>query len=163
MHRTVSDEALRTYPGLPHRMERIAEVDGTLYVNDSKATNAASAAPALAAYAPAPAPRIHWIVGGLAKTEGVGECEPLLGNVAHAYLIGDAAPMLGRTLAGRVPLTVSGTMDAAIAAARAAAQPGDVVLLSPAAASFDQFRDFEHRGDTFRDLVRSLTAGEAQP
>lgn len=157
------NRGLRTYPGLPHRMERIGEVDGVLYVNDSKATNAASAAPALAAYSPAPAPRIHWIVGGMAKGEGVGECEPLLGNVAHAYLIGDAASMLERTLAGRVPLTVSNTMDAAIAAAHAAAQPGDVVLLSPAAASFDQFRDFEHRGDHFRDFVRSLTAGEAQP
>ncbi len=156
-------EALRTYPGLPHRMERIAEVDGVHYVNDSKATNAASAAPALAAYPPAPTPRIHWIVGGLAKGDGVGECEPMLGNVAHAYLIGDAAPMLERTLAGRVPLTVSRTLDAAIAVAYAAAQPGDVVLLSPAAASFDQYRDFEHRGDHFRDLVRSLTAGEAQP
>ena len=160
---SVVKAALRTYPGLPHRMERIAEIDGVLYVNDSKATNAASAAPALAAYPPATTPRIHWIVGGLAKGEGVGECEALLGNVAHAYLIGDAAPMLERTLAGRVPLTVSGTMDAAIAAARAAAQPGDVVLLSPAAASFDQFRDFEHRGDHFRNLVHALTAGEAQP
>ncbi len=163
VHRDVLMEALRTYPGLPHRMERIAEVDGVLYVNDSKATNAASAAPALAAYPPAPAPRIHWIVGGLAKSEGVGECEPLLDSVAHAYLIGDAASMLERTLAGRVPLTVSGTMDAAIAAACAAAQPGDVVLLSPAAASFDQYRDFEHRGYHFRDLVRSLTAGDTQP
>ena len=157
------EAGLRTYPGLPHRMERIADIDGVLYVNDSKATNAASAAPALAAYPPAPNPRIHWIVGGLAKTEGVGECEPLLGNVAHAYLIGDAAPMLERTLAGRVPLTVSTTLDAAIAAARAAAQPGDVVLLSPAAASFDQFRDFEHRGDHFRSLVTSLANGEGQP
>jgi UDP-N-acetylmuramoylalanine--D-glutamate ligase len=156
-------DALGTYPGLPHRMERIAEIDGVLYVNDSKATNAASAAPALAAYPPAPHPRIHWIVGGLAKTDGVGECEPLLGNVAHAWLIGDAAPMLERTLAGRVPLTVSGTMDAAVAAAHAAAQAGDVVLLSPAAASFDQFRDFEHRGDHFRALVTSLANGEGQP
>lgn len=151
-------KGLATYPGLSHRMERIAEIGGVLYVNDSKATNAEAAAPALAAYPPAVdgRPRIHWIVGGLAKVEGVGECDAWLGHVARAYLIGDAAPMLARELGDRVPHAVSGTLDIAVAAARAHAQPGDVVLLSPAAASFDQFRDFEARGDAFRAIVTGL-------
>lgn len=148
---------LASFGGLPHRMERIAEVDGVLYVNDSKATNAASAAPALAAYPPSPNPRIHWIVGGLAKGEGIGECAPFLSHVAHTYLIGDATEMLARTLDGQLGFTRSGTLEAAVAAAHAAAKPGDIVLLSPAAASFDQYRDFEHRGDSFRALVAALT------
>lgn len=149
---------LASFGGLPHRMERIAEKDGVLFINDSKATNAASTAPALAAYPPTAdgRPRIHWIVGGLAKEDGLGECAAHLGNVARAYLIGDAAPMLARHLAGVVPVEHSGTLDAALCDAMAQTQPGDVVLLSPAAASFDQFRDFEHRGDSFRDLVVAL-------
>lgn len=148
---------LRSFRGLPHRLEHIADVDGVAYVNDSKATNAASAAPALAAFPPGKdGPRIHWIVGGLAKEEGVGECDALLDNVARAYLIGEAASMLERALDGRVPLLDSGTLAMAVASAHSQAGPGDVVLLSPAAASFDQFRDFEHRGDVFRQLVLAL-------
>ena len=150
---------LKSFPGLPHRMERIAEIDGVLYVNDSKATNPASSAPALAAWPPVNGrPRIHWIVGGLAKGEGVGECAPVLPHVAHAWLIGDAAPMLERVLAGEVETTRSSTMEAALAAARVAARSGDIILLSPAAASFDQFTDFEARGDRFRALVGSILA-----
>jgi UDP-N-acetylmuramoylalanine--D-glutamate ligase len=156
-------KGLTTYPGLAHRMERIATIDDVLYVNDSKATNAEAAAPALAAYPPADdgRPRIHWIAGGLAKTDGIGECEAWLSHVARAYLIGDAAPMLDRVLGDRLPHEVSGTLEAAIAAARVNAQPGDVVLLSPAAASFDQFRDFEARGDAFRAMVTALTERES--
>lgn len=155
------EAALRSFPGLAHRMERIATIDDVLFVNDSKATNAASAAPALSAYPPAPAPRIHWIVGGLAKGEGVGECAALLDHVARAYLIGDAAPMLSRVIGDRAPTTMSGTLDVAVAQAARNAQPGDVVLLSPAAASFDQFRDFEARGEAFRALVLALAAQHA--
>ena len=154
------EAGLRSFPGLEHRMERVAEIGGVLYVNDSKATNPASSAPALAAYPPNEArPRIHWIVGGLAKGEGIGECTPWLGHVACAYLIGDAAPMLAATLSGRVSIETSVTLDHAVAAAAAAARPGDVVLLSPASASFDQFRDFEHRGQCFRDAVADLSGG----
>ena len=115
--------------------------------------------PALAAWPPNPNPRIHWIVGGLAKGEGIGECEGWLGHVAHAWLIGDAAPMLARVLGDRVSVTHSGTMEAAVNAAAAVAKPGDVILLSPAAASFDQFRDFEARGDAFRQAVNAVIAG----
>ncbi len=161
----IIEDALRTYPGLPHRMERIAEANGILFINDSKATNAASAAPALAAYPPAAdgRHRVHWIAGGLAKEDGLGECAAHLGNVARAYLIGDAAPMLARHLAGQVPVEQSGTVDAAIRDAVSHAQSGDVILLSPAAASFDQFRDFEARGAQFRTIVTSIIAsGEAQ-
>ncbi len=154
------NRSLRTYPGLPHRMERVAETNGSLFVNDSKATNAASAAPALAAYPPAAdgRARIHWIAGGLAKEDGLGECAAHLGNVARAYLIGDAAPMLARHLAGLVPVEHSGALDAAIRDAMVHAQSGDVILLSPAAASFDQFRDFEARGDAFRAIVAQIIA-----
>jgi UDP-N-acetylmuramoylalanine--D-glutamate ligase len=140
-------------------MERVTERDGVLFVNDSKATNAASSAPALAAYPPIDGrARIHWIVGGLAKGEGVGECGAWLGHVAAAYLIGDAAPMLAGALAGHVTTHSCGTLDVAVQRAAAAARAGNVVLLSPAAASFDQFRDFEQRGDMFRTYVAALSA-----
>ncbi|MFM6853173.1 MAG: glutamate ligase domain-containing protein, partial [Sphingopyxis sp.] len=129
--------------------------------NDSKATNAASSAPALAAWPPVGAPRIHWIVGGLAKGDGIGECANWLHHVAHAYLIGDAAPMLARTLGQHVPHTIDATLDATVAAAARRARPGDVVLLSPAAASFDQFSDFEARGMAFRAAVAALVEGAA--
>jgi UDP-N-acetylmuramoylalanine--D-glutamate ligase len=148
----VISEALRTYPGLPHRMERIAERNGVLWVNDSKATNPTSTAPALAAY-----PAIHWIVGGLAKTNDLDACEPHLGHIRAAYTIGDSAEMYARLLAGRVPVVSTAvTLDEAVRQAAAAAQSGEVVLLSPACASFDQFRDFEARGDAFRALVEGL-------
>ncbi len=157
------ERGLASFAGLPHRMERIARIDGVDFINDSKATNPESAAPALAAFAPIDGrPRIHWILGGLAKGEGLGACEGMLGHVAHAYAIGDGAAMFMAALDGRVAATHSGTLEAALAAARAAAQPGDVVLLSPAAASFDQFRDFEARGDAFRALVTGQQ-GATQP
>ncbi len=142
---------LETYPGLPHRMERVATKAGVLYVNDSKATNAEAAAPALTAYQ-----RIHWIAGGRAKGADLGQLTDQLDNVVEAYLIGEAAGLFERLLAGRVPVTMADTLDRAVPAAAAAAQPGDTVLLSPACASYDQFRDFEARGDRFRALVEAL-------
>jgi len=146
------EEGLRTYPGLPHRMERVAERNGILFVNDSKATNPDSAAPALAAY-----PSIHWIVGGLAKTHSLGPCEAQLGHVRGAYTIGDSGPMFAQLLAGKVPVTECGVLDAAVEAAAGAAKAGEVVLLSPACASFDQFRDYEARGQAFREAVGALS------
>ena len=144
-------EGLATYPGLPHRMERVAEKEGVLFVNDSKATNPDSTAPALGAY-----PNIHWILGGLPKSEDLDACAPYLGNVKGAYTIGEAGPMFARLLTGKVPVRESGTIDQAVRDAAAAAEAGDVVLLSPACASFDQFKDYEARGEAFRAAVEAL-------
>ena len=147
------DQALVSYPGLPHRMEHVAEIDGVAYVNDSKGTNTAASAPALAAFE-----NIHWIVGGLAKEPGLGECEAELPHVKAAYTIGKAGPAFAELLEGRVPVTRSETLERAVRDAAAAAQAGDTVLLSPACASFDQFRDFEQRGEAFRTAVGELGA-----
>ncbi|MEQ7873424.1 UDP-N-acetylmuramoyl-L-alanine--D-glutamate ligase [Sphingomonas sp. ASV193] len=145
-------EGLMTYPGLPHRMERIRDRDGVLFVNDSKATNAEAAAPALAAY-----PRVRWIVGGRAKAETLGETEKHLGHVAHAYTIGEAGPMFARLLRDRgIAVSECESLENAVKMAARDSQAGDTVLLSPASASFDQFRDFEARGDRFRQLVGEL-------
>jgi len=152
---------LKTFKGLPHRMEQVAEADGVIYINDSKATNPASAAPALAAFPPAPRPRIHWIVGGLPKGDDLDECQPYFRNLAAAYTIGDAGPRFAELLEPYVPVERSEMMCEAIRQAREAAKPGEVVLFSPACASFDQFRDYEARGDAFRQEVAALTSGEA--
>jgi UDP-N-acetylmuramoylalanine--D-glutamate ligase len=144
-------EGFETYPGLPHRMERIRELNGVLYVNDSKATNATSTAPALAAY-----PKVHWILGGQAKSDELDACAPHYNHVCAAYVIGDAADMFEALLAPHMPVTNAGTLDAAIEAASAVAKNGETVLLSPACASFDQFRDYEARGDAFRAAVEAL-------
>jgi len=151
--------AIPTFRGLPHRMERVAEANGVLFINDSKATNPASAAPALAAFPPNPSPRIHWIVGGLPKGEDLDDCFPWFGNVAAAYTIGDAGPIFADLLAPHMKVTRSEMMAEAIREAIAAARPGDVIMLCPACASFDQFRDYEARGDAFRQIVEALTAG----
>ena len=144
--------ALPSFKELPHRMERVTDKGGVLFVNDSKATNPDSTAPALAAY-----PHIHWIVGGRAKTEDLGPCEAQLGHVRAAYTIGESGPMFFRLLDGKVPaVTQSGTLDRAVKDAAGAAKAGEVVLLSPACASFDQFRDYEHRGAAFREAVEAL-------
>ena len=146
------DEGLHTFAGLPHRMQRVATVNGVAYVNDSKATNPESAAPALGAF-----PRIHWIVGGRAKGDDLDPCAPYFANVAAAYTIGEAGPRFFEVLKGCVPVVQeAGTLAAAVAHAAAAAQPGDTVLLSPACASFDQFRDYEERGAAFRAAVEKL-------
>jgi UDP-N-acetylmuramoylalanine--D-glutamate ligase len=151
----VSDEivarALETYPGLPHRMERVAEKDGVLFVNDSKATNPTSTAPALAAY-----PAVRWILGGLPKGDNLAPCEPYLGHVRAAYTIGEAGPMFARLLRPKVPVTECGELGAAVTAAANDSQAGEVVLLSPACASFDQFKDYEARGAAFRAAVEAL-------
>jgi UDP-N-acetylmuramoylalanine--D-glutamate ligase len=152
--------ALATFRGLPHRMERVAEAGGVLYINDSKATNPASTAPALAAFPPAPGRRIHWILGGLPKGDDLDECAPYFGNVAAAYTIGEAGPRFAEILKDRMPVTRSEMMCEAIREAMVAAHPGDVVLLSPACASFDQFRDYEARGDAFRQIVHALLEPE---
>jgi UDP-N-acetylmuramoylalanine--D-glutamate ligase len=151
----MSEEAiargLETYPGLPHRMERVAEKNGVLFVNDSKATNPTSAAPALAAY-----PAVHWILGGLPKSDDLDACEPFLDHVRAAYTIGEAGPMFAKLLRSRVPVSECEMLFEAVAEAAEAARPGEVVLLSPACASFDQFRDYEARGDAFRAAVEAL-------
>jgi UDP-N-acetylmuramoylalanine--D-glutamate ligase len=142
---------LRTYPGLAHRMERIREKGGVLFVNDSKATNPTATAPALAAFE-----RIRWICGGQAKTDNLDECAPHFGHVLKAYTIGEAGELFARLLSPDVPVKNCGKLDEAVREAAADAAPGDTVLLSPACASFDQFRDFEDRGERFRALVRGL-------
>ncbi len=152
--------ALATFRGLPHRMERVAEADGVLFINDSKATNPSSAAPALGAFPPRPNKRIHWILGGLPKGDGLDECVPYFGNIKAAYTIGEAGPKFADLLAPVMPVRRSEMLCEAIRQAIEAAKPGDVVLLSPACASFDQFRDYEARGDSFRQIVQALTEGE---
>lgn len=152
--------ALQSYASLPHRMQRVKELNGVLYVNDSKATNPASTAPALAAYPPLDGrPRLHWIVGGLAKTDNLDECAPHFGNVAAAYTIGEAGHMFADLLKDHMAVDDSEMLSAAVRRAARVAQPGDVVLLSPACASFDQFRDFEARGDAFVAAVAALEEG----
>ncbi len=142
---------LRSYPGLPHRMERVATKGGVLYVNDSKATNPTSTAPALAAY-----PAIHWILGGKAKTDELDACLPYIGHVRAAYVIGAAADLFETLLKAHVPVVKAGTLDQATVLAAQAARPGEVVLLSPACASYDQFSDFEARGQAFCAAVGRL-------
>jgi UDP-N-acetylmuramoylalanine--D-glutamate ligase len=146
---------LASFPGLPHRMEEVGRRGRVLFVNDSKATNADSTEKALTAFRD-----IHWILGGKAKDGGIFPLVPYFERVAHAYLIGAASDAFAATLEGAVPYTRCGTLDVAVetAAANAAASgvPEPVVLLSPACASYDQFRNFEVRGDRFRELVKGL-------
>ena len=149
--------AMPYFNGLPHRMERVTEHEGVLFINDSKATNTDSTAPALAAYLPDPDPRIHWIVGGLPKEDGLGPCEQHLGNVAAAYTIGEAGPRIAELLAPHVPVERAELLCEAVKRATATAKRGDVILFSPACASFDQFRDYEQRGDYFRKVVAAVT------
>lgn len=145
------EKGLMTYPGLPHRMERVAEKKGVLFVNDSKATNPTSTAPALAAF-----PVIHWILGGLAKTDDLDACAPHFDHVRAAYTIGDAGEMFARLLRPIMPVSECGTLDKAVRVAAEAAREGEVVMLSPACASFDQYKDYEARGDAFRAAVGAL-------
>jgi UDP-N-acetylmuramoylalanine--D-glutamate ligase len=153
--RRTACDALRTFPGLAHRQEVIRVVRGVAYVNDSKATNPDAAARALACYRD-----IYWIAGGRPKAGGLEALEPFLDRVRHAFLIGEAMDPFARALDGKVALSRHCVLDAAVNAAREMAErdgrPGAVVLLSPACASFDQFRNFEARGDAFRSLVGGL-------
>ncbi|NLT07027.1 MAG: UDP-N-acetylmuramoyl-L-alanine--D-glutamate ligase [Solirubrobacterales bacterium] len=150
-------DALRTFPGVEHRLEDVATVAGVLYVNDSKATNPASALRGLQSFDGG----VHAILGGSLKGGGF---EDLRGEVAArcaaCYLIGDAADRLAADLEGAAPLVRSGTLERAVADATAAASPGEVVLLSPACASFDAFASYEHRGRRFKELVADLRGGE---
>jgi UDP-N-acetylmuramoylalanine--D-glutamate ligase len=145
------EQGLRSYPGLPHRMERIREKDGVLFVNDSKATNPTATAPALAAFE-----RIRWICGGQAKTDNLDECAPHFGHVAKAYTIGEAGELFASLLSPHMAVAECETLERAVGAAAAEAEAGETVLLSPACASFDQFRDFEDRGNQFRALVGGI-------
>lgn len=142
--------ALATYPGLAHRQELVATQGGVTYINDSKATNADAAEKALVCYE-----NIHWIIGGQAKEGGINSLVPHFDRIKHAYLIGDAADDFARVLEGRVPYTRCGSLLMAVTKAAATAETGDVVLLSPACASWDQFKSFEHRGEVFRQLVEA--------
>ncbi|HUB98085.1 MAG TPA: UDP-N-acetylmuramoyl-L-alanine--D-glutamate ligase [Stellaceae bacterium] len=147
---------IASFSGLEHRLEHVATIEGVTYVNDSKATNAEAVANALAHI-----DAVHWIAGGRAKEGGITSLTSYFPHLRHAYLIGEAAPEFARTLAGKVPFTMVGDLESAVAAAHAAARPHDTVLLSPACASFDQFRDFEARGERFRALVEALPGRRA--
>jgi UDP-N-acetylmuramoylalanine--D-glutamate ligase len=146
---------LRSFPGLAHRMEEVGRRGSALFVNDSKATNADSTAQALVCF-----DDIFWIAGGKPKTGGIESLREFFPRIRKAYLIGEAAMEFAATLGDAVPHKITGTLDKAIAAAArdagmsTAREP--VVLLSPACASFDQYRNFEVRGDAFRTLVRAL-------
>jgi UDP-N-acetylmuramoylalanine--D-glutamate ligase len=153
--------AMMSFPGLAHRMEIVGRAGRTVFVNDSKATNADAAAKALASFEP-----IYWIAGGLAKSGGIESLEEFFPRITKAYLIGAAADSFSATLAGKVPHVIAGDLATALrlAAADAAVDdaPEPAVLLSPACASFDQFKDFEARGDAFRKAVAELEEpGEA--
>lgn len=146
---------LKTFPGLKHRMQPVARRGSVSFINDSKATNADAAAPALSSY-----DRIYWIAGGLPKSGGISSLSSLFPRIAKAYLIGEAAAEFAATLGDTVPYEISGTLDKAVEHAASDAQKdentGNVVMLSPACASFDQYKNFEVRGDAFVAHVAAL-------
>jgi len=146
-----------TYPGLPHRQQRIVTIDGVIFINDSKATNADASERALVCY-----DRVIWIAGGMAKEGGIEPLVPLFPRIARALLIGRDAPEFAVTLTRHgVPFDIVGTLEAAVPAAFAAAtsENAPIVLLSPACASWDQFTGYDQRGDRFAELARGLQAG----
>jgi UDP-N-acetylmuramoylalanine--D-glutamate ligase len=153
--------AIRSFPGLAHRQELVAAIDGVRFINDSKATNADATEKALACYQ-----AIYWIAGGLPKEGGITPLAPYFGRLRHAFLIGAATEEFAATLGTSVPLTRCGDLATAVAAAAAQARrdevAGAVVLLSPACASYDQFANFEARGDAFRGLVQGLRVAGGQ-
>lgn len=146
---------IATFPGLEHRLERVGDIEGVTFINDSKATNADATAQALAVY-----DRVYWIAGGKAKDGGIEALAKFFPRIAKAYLIGEAAPKLALTLAGQAPSVQCATMDKAVTQAfkdaRASKDKNAIVLLSPACASFDQYKDFEARGAHFKNLVQAL-------
>ena len=142
---------LETFPGLPHRSQLLGDFHGVAFVNDSKATNADAAQQALRAF-----PRIRWIAGGLGKEGGIESLRNDLGAVAKVYLIGHSARDFALQLPAGVDHEVCETLENAVSRAAAEAEPGDTVLLAPAAASFDQFRDFEKRGEAFAAAVERI-------
>jgi UDP-N-acetylmuramoylalanine--D-glutamate ligase len=147
------EQALHSFAGLPHRSQLVAERGGVRFVNDSKATNVDSAAKALQAFG-----KIRWIAGGMGKDGGIAALAPFLGSVVKAYLIGHSARDFALQL-GDTPHEICETMERAVARAAAEAEPGEVVLLAPAAASFDQYPNFEKRGEDFTARVRALAGG----
>ncbi|MEO0882210.1 MAG: UDP-N-acetylmuramoyl-L-alanine--D-glutamate ligase [Pseudomonadota bacterium] len=151
-------QAIQSFPGLPHRLELTGTIDGVRFINDSKATNAQAAEQALKAY-----PRVYWIAGGQAKSDGISDLAPLFPRVAKAYLIGEAQDTFAQTLKGKAPAVKCGTLENAIREAlrdsKESGEPDPIVLLSPACASFDQFKDFEARGDAFKAIVAGLVDG----
>ncbi|WP_184717693.1 UDP-N-acetylmuramoyl-L-alanine--D-glutamate ligase [Caulobacter sp.] len=152
-------EGLMTFPGLAHRMETVGKIGKVRFVNDSKATNADAARQAMSSY-----PKFYWIGGGVAKAGGIDDLKDLFPRIAKAYLIGEAADAFATTLAGKAEVKMSGTLEKAVQQAHAdAAASGEdaIVLLSPACASFDQFSDFEARGEAFRNAVMGLSTGKA--
>jgi UDP-N-acetylmuramoylalanine--D-glutamate ligase len=153
-HRIIA-QALTTFPGLPHRLERAGTIAGVRFVNDSKATNANAAAQALAVY-----PRVYWIAGGVAKDGGIEELAEFYPRMAKVYLIGQSAGDFSDSLRGKAPVVMAGNLEAAVKLAfndaRASGEPHPVVLFSPACASFDQFRSYEDRGDQFKKYVAAL-------
>ncbi len=149
----VIEGAFHSFAGLPHRSQLVGERDGVRFINDSKATNVDSAAKALQAF-----PKIRWIAGGLGKEGGIAALAPHLGSVVKAYLIGHSAREFALQI-GSTPHEICETMANAVARAAAEAEPGEVVLLAPAAASFDQYPDFERRGEDFAARVAALLAG----
>jgi UDP-N-acetylmuramoylalanine--D-glutamate ligase len=153
-------EGLRTFPGVPHRLQEVGSHDGVLYVNDSKATNVASTLVALQAF---PEGGVHLILGGQGKSQDFAPLrEPVAASCRAVYLIGEDAPRIAAALRGMAPeaaevsLRECGDLERAVAAASTAASAGETVLLSPACASFDQFADFEARGERFLKLVREI-------
>ncbi|MDC9701486.1 MAG: UDP-N-acetylmuramoyl-L-alanine--D-glutamate ligase, partial [Alphaproteobacteria bacterium] len=154
-------QGMSCFSGLPHRMEPVGRWERVLFVNDSKGTNVTAVAQALAAFNP-----IYWIVGGRAKNGGICSLEEFFPRIAQAFLIGEAASEFSKTLEGKVPFTLSGNLGAAVAAAAIAASGSvaeePVVLFSPACSSFDQFRNFEARGDAFRTLVADFISQEKE-
>jgi UDP-N-acetylmuramoylalanine--D-glutamate ligase len=153
--------AIRSFPGLAHRQELVATIEGVRYINDSKATNADATEKALVCY-----PAIYWIAGGLPKAGGIVPLAPHFGRVRHAFLIGRATEEFAATLAGKVPYSRCGDLATAVSAATERARrdrvPAAVVLLSPACASYDQFANFEARGDAFRRLVGGLAGAGSE-
>ncbi|MCP4329392.1 MAG: UDP-N-acetylmuramoyl-L-alanine--D-glutamate ligase [Alphaproteobacteria bacterium] len=150
-------DGLISFPGLPHRQELVVVVDGITFINDSKATNADAAEKALLCY-----DNIYWIAGGRAKSGGIADLKRHIDRIAHVFLIGECADDFAVQLDGGVAHTISGTLPAAVddaySAARSDGRPGAVVLLSPAAASFDQFANFEARGEAFRRSAEAIAA-----
>ncbi len=150
--------AMKSFPGLRHRLQLVKTIAGVRFINDSKATNADAVQHALKPYQ-----NIYWIAGGKAKAGGIEPLEPLFSHIARAYLIGEAEQMFAKTLDGKVEVARCGTLENAVKKAAADAfaegREGAVVLLSPACASFDQFNSFEHRGDVFCELVEGIKHG----
>ena len=153
-------EGLMSFPGLVHRMETIGAIGNVRFVNDSKATNTDAARQAMSSY-----PRFYWIAGGRPKTGGIEDLTDLFPSIARAYLIGEAEAAFAQTLEGQVPYARAGSLEAAVRAAFADARKEEgeaIVLFSPACASFDQYADFEERGEAFRAAVQALISPPAQ-